>query len=73
MAYTRIITIIGMAVLAVALAIGAAQAAVEDVLLEKGINSKEDWLKIKADKEKAKEEATKAMKTGFTGWFGGAK
>src|SRR5712692_11582699 len=57
MAYTRIITIIGMAVLAVALAIGAAQAAVEDVLLEKGIITKEDWLKIKADKEKAKEEA----------------
>ena len=50
MAYTRIITIIGMAVLAVALAIGAAQAAVEDVLLEKGIITKEDWLKIKADK-----------------------
>src|SRR5256712_13898659 len=52
MAYTRIITIIGMAVLAVALAIGAAQAAVEDVLLEKGQITKEDWLKIKAEKEK---------------------
>ena len=62
MAYTRIITIIGMAVLAVALAIGAAQAAVEDVLLEKGIITKEDWLKIKADKEKAKEEAKEQAK-----------
>src|SRR2546426_2445704 len=56
MAYTRIITIIGMAVLAVALAIGAAQAAVEDVLLEKGIITKEDWLKIKAEKEPAQEK-----------------
>src|SRR5437899_7113959 len=62
MAYTRIITILGMAVLAVALAIGAAQAAVEDVLLEKGIITKEDWLKIKADKEKAKEEAKEQAK-----------
>ncbi len=30
-----------------------AQAAVEDVLLEKGIITKEDWLKIKAGKESA--------------------
>src|SRR2546428_5097333 len=62
MAYTRIITIIGMAVLAVALAIGAAQAAVEDVLLEKGIITKEDWLKIKAEKEQAKQQAKEQEK-----------
>lgn len=32
----------------------------------------EKWLKEEAaNEEKAKEEAMKAMKTGFTGWFGG--
>src|SRR5712691_1546155 len=62
MAYTRIITIIGMAVLAVAVTVGSAQADVEDVLLEKGVITKEDWLKIKADKEKAKQEAKEQAK-----------
>jgi import inner membrane translocase subunit TIM50 len=34
----------------------------------------EKWLKEEAAlEEKAKEDATKAMKSGFTGWFGGGK
>src|SRR5437879_5222854 len=57
MAYTRIITIIGIVCLAVVLAAGSARAAVEDVLLEKGVITKEDWLKIKAEKEQAKQQA----------------
>src|SRR6266540_6116822 len=52
MTYTRITTIIGMVGLAIALTAGSARAAVEDVLLEKGTITKEDWLKIKAEKEK---------------------
>ncbi|KUJ24474.1 import inner membrane translocase subunit tim-50 mitochondrial precursor [Mollisia scopiformis] len=42
-------------------------------LLEREIRENgEKWLKEEALlEEKAKEEATKAMKTGFTGWFGG--
>jgi len=52
MTYIRIITIMGIVGLAVALAVGSAQAAVEDVLLEKGTITKEDWLKIKAEKER---------------------
>src|SRR6058998_457748 len=50
MTYIRIITIMGIVCLAVALAVGSARAAVEDVLLEKGTITKEDWLKIKAEK-----------------------
>src|SRR3989442_50157 len=50
MTYTRITTIIGMVGLAIALTAGSARAAVEDVLLEKGTITKEDWLKIKAEK-----------------------
>src|SRR5437899_13059900 len=50
MTYTRIITIMGIVGLAVALTVGSARAAVEDVLLEKGTITKEDWLKIKAEK-----------------------
>ncbi|CZR55369.1 related to mitochondrial translocase protein [Phialocephala subalpina] len=44
-------------------------------LLEREIRENgEKWLKEEAAlEEKAKEEATKAMKTGFTGWFGSAK
>ena len=52
MTYTRITTILGVVCLAAALAVGSAQAAVEDVLLEKGTITKEDWLKIKAEKER---------------------
>src|SRR5437016_9386284 len=62
MTHTRITTIMGIVCLAVALAVGSAQAAVEDVLLEKGIITKEDWLKIKAEKEKAKEQAKEEAK-----------
>ena len=62
MTHTRITTIMGIVCLAVALAVGSAQAAVEDVLLEKGVITKEDWLKIKADKEKAKEQAKEEAK-----------
>src|SRR5438309_3505815 len=62
MTNTRITTIMGIVCLAVALAVGSAQAAVEDILLEKGIITKEDWLKIKADKEKAKEQAKEEAK-----------
>ena len=51
MTYARFAAIIGMVALAIAVTIGSAQAAVEDVLLEKGIITKEDWLKIKAEKE----------------------
>src|SRR5436309_8779662 len=50
MTYTRITTILGVVCLAATLAVGSAQAAVEDVLLEKGTITKEDWLKIKAEK-----------------------
>src|SRR2546426_11605073 len=50
MTYTRITTIIGMVGLAIALTAGSARAAVEDVLLEKGTITKEDWVKIKAEK-----------------------
>src|SRR2546425_10759762 len=49
MTYTRITTIIGMVGLAIALTAGSARATVEDVLLEKGTITKEDWLKIKAE------------------------
>src|SRR5207245_2080256 len=52
MTYGRLATIIGMVALAVAVSSGSAQAAVEDILLEKGQITKEDWLKIKAEKEK---------------------
>src|SRR2546425_6218337 len=52
MTYTRITTILGVVCLAATLAVGSAQAAVEDVLLEKGTITKEDWLKIKAEKER---------------------
>src|SRR5437870_12691452 len=62
MAYTRIITILAMIAFAVAVTIGSAQAAVEDVLLEKGIITKEDWLKIKAEKEQAKQQAKEQEK-----------
>src|SRR5437660_11597909 len=50
MKYARLATIIGMVALAVAVSSGSAQAAVEDILLEKGQITKEDWLKIKAEK-----------------------
>src|SRR3989441_7044553 len=52
MTYGRLATIIGTVALAVAVSSGSAQAAVEDILLEKGQITKEDWLKIKAEKEK---------------------
>ncbi len=44
-------------------------------LLEKEIRENgEKWLKEEAAaEEKAKEEGMKAMKSGFTGWFGGSK
>src|SRR5437773_9745737 len=50
MTYGRLATIIGMVALAVAVSSGSAQAAVEDILLEKGQITKEDWFKIKAEK-----------------------
>src|SRR2546426_9950033 len=62
MTYSRITTIIGIVCLAAALAVGSAEAAIEDVLLEKGVITKEDWLKIKAEKEKAKEQAKEEAK-----------
>src|SRR6059036_3140615 len=52
MKYARLAAIIGMVALAVAVSNGSAQAAVEDILLEKGQITKEDWLKIKAEKER---------------------
>src|SRR5207249_263845 len=52
MKYARLAAIISMVALAVAVSSGSAQAAVEDILLEKGQITKEDWLKIKAEKEK---------------------
>src|SRR2546428_3152557 len=52
MKYARLAAMIGMVALAVAVTSGSAQAAVEDILLEKGQITKEDWLKIKAEKEK---------------------
>src|SRR5207247_1986750 len=60
MTYTRITTILGVVCLAAALAVGSAQAAVEDVLLEKGTITKEDWLKIKAEKEREVAQASPA-------------
>src|SRR3989442_13575937 len=52
MTYGRLATIIGTVALAVAVSSGSAQAGVQDILLEKGQITKEDWLKIKAEKEK---------------------
>src|SRR5438046_5326297 len=52
MKHARLAAIIGLVALAVAVTSGSAQAAVEDILLEKGQITKEDWLKIKAEKEK---------------------
>jgi len=60
MTNTRITTIIGMVGLAIALTVGSARAAVEDVLLEKGTITKEDWLKIKAEKEREVAQASPA-------------
>ena len=54
MKHARLAAIIGLVALAVAVTSGSAQAAVEDILLEKGQITKEDWLKIKAEKEKEK-------------------
>ena len=62
MKYAQFVSVIGMVFLAVAVTIGSAQAAVEDVLLEKGIITKEDWLKIKAEKEQEKEQAKEQAK-----------
>src|SRR5207245_5628773 len=52
MKYARLAAMIGMVALAVAVTSGSAQAAVEDILLEKGQITKEDWLKIQSEKEK---------------------
>src|SRR5881397_1616515 len=52
MAYTRITTTIGVFCLILGIASTPVHAAVEDILLEKGQITKEDWLKIKAEKEK---------------------
>src|SRR2546422_9940293 len=52
MTHTRFATTVVMVGLAVGLTVGSARAAVEDILLEKGQITKEDWLKIKAEKEK---------------------
>src|SRR5256712_12480130 len=52
MAYTRITTTIGVFCLILGIASTPVHAAVEDILLEKGTITKEDWLKIKAEKEK---------------------
>src|SRR5256712_8284851 len=61
MTYARIITIMGIVGLAVALTVGSARAAVEDVLLEKGTITKEDWLKIKAEKEREVAQTSPAL------------
>ncbi len=53
MRYARFLTIIGMVVLAVAVISGPAYAGLEDILYEKGQITKEEWLKAKADVEKA--------------------
>ena len=66
MTYKKFITLIGVMGIVLAVTIGSAQAAVEDVLLEKGIINKEDWLKIKAEKEqeiKAAKEKDSASQT----------
>src|SRR3989454_10091221 len=60
MTNTRITTITGMVGLAIALTVGSARAAVEDFLLEKGTITKEDWLKIKAEKEREVAQASPA-------------
>src|SRR5437879_1021940 len=62
MTHTRFVATVAMVGLAVALMVGSAWADVEDVLLEKGVITKEDWLKIKAEKEKAKERAKEEAK-----------
>lgn len=53
MRHQRFASIIGMAALAVAVLIGPAYAGLADILYEKGQLTKEEWLKAKADEEKA--------------------
>jgi len=53
MRHKRFASIIGMAALAVVVLIGPAYAGLEDILYEKGQITKEEWLKAKADQEKA--------------------
>ena len=53
MRHNRVASIIGMAALAVAVLIGPAHAGLADILYEKGQLTKEEWLKAKADEEKA--------------------
>ena len=53
MRHKRLASIIGMAALAVAVLIGPAYAGLADILYEKGQLTKEEWLKAKADEEKA--------------------
>ncbi len=49
-------------ILALVLFSGMAHAAIEDVLLESGKISKEEWLKIKAEREKEEAEREKQIK-----------
>jgi hypothetical protein len=59
------LTLVGVIGLAFLIATGApAWADLEDVLMEKGTITKEDWLKIKADKEKAQAKQEKGMEYG---------
>ena len=53
MTYTRFARTIGMVALIVAILSGPAHAGLEDILYEKGQITKEEWLKAKADAEKA--------------------
>ena len=53
MKYARFALMIGMVALIVAILSGPAQAGLEDILYEKGQITKEEWLKAKADAEKA--------------------
>lgn len=46
-----------------------AQAGVEDLLYEKGQITQEEWVKLKADHEKVKEEAIGQQRSALKNWF----
>ena len=53
MSEQKIPRVIGMLGVALFLMVGSAEAALEDTLYDKGVITKEEWLKAKADAEKA--------------------
>ncbi len=65
MKHKGFITMIVMVGLAVVLTVGSAQATVEDVLLDKGTITKEDWLKIKSEKEREMSPASGSAASGL--------